>query len=511
MRNKASLVCILAVGIAGTVAADTDIPVRDWSVPTGSSIHTLAGDYTNPLPFIALAPCRIVDTRGNGAPIQGGIFGPGESRNYTLTGQCSIPAGAKAVSLNFTVVNATGGGMLVTYPAGGTKPTVSTLNYVAGQTVANAAIVPLSTAGAITVITGVHGAHVLIDTNGYFSDTPAVGTNAFAIKVNNGGYAIFAENFSSTCPGVCGIAGIVDSATAGAIAIEGLASGSVARNYGVYGRANGTGDVVHPISSNQLSAGIWGKATNTTADVAGVLGEISSSGSHAAGVLGMATSVSAQPGWFYNTNGGVNPTSVYLGYSGSALWSTAGILVGSITGTSLSISGLPKNFVSPHPLDPTKEIVYAAMEGPSADVFFRGTAHLVNGSALIPVPEHFRLTAREDSYMTTLTCVGEHAKLWVASEGPDGIVVGGSGDAAFHYVVYAERDETRDQQAVRENVHFTPQALRGKGGSLPNLPERTKAILVKNGILNPDLTINTRTAERAGWTIPPDEVAPTAR
>src|SRR5436309_16107985 len=46
---------------------------------------------TPPLPFVGVAPCRIVDTRGNGAPIQGGIYTNGESRNYALPGICGIP------------------------------------------------------------------------------------------------------------------------------------------------------------------------------------------------------------------------------------------------------------------------------------------------------------------------------------------------------------------------------------------------------------------------------------
>jgi hypothetical protein len=69
---------------------------------------------TSPIPFIALAPCRIVDTRGNGAPIQGGMFtGGADVRNYAVAGICGIPAVAQALSLNFTVVGPTSPGFLV--------------------------------------------------------------------------------------------------------------------------------------------------------------------------------------------------------------------------------------------------------------------------------------------------------------------------------------------------------------------------------------------------------------
>ena len=46
---------------------------------------------------------------------------------------------------------------------------VSTVNYVAGQTIANAAIVPAGTGGGVTVIAGVSGTDLIIDINGYFA------------------------------------------------------------------------------------------------------------------------------------------------------------------------------------------------------------------------------------------------------------------------------------------------------------------------------------------------------
>src|SRR5438552_19122823 len=74
-----------------------------WSPPTRSAsadsgrglsaegIAAIALTYS-PFPFIALAPCRIVDTRGNGAPIQGGIFpGGSDVRNSAVAGICGIP------------------------------------------------------------------------------------------------------------------------------------------------------------------------------------------------------------------------------------------------------------------------------------------------------------------------------------------------------------------------------------------------------------------------------------
>jgi N-acetylneuraminic acid mutarotase len=126
-----------------------------------------------PLPLIAITPCRLIDTRGNGFT---GQFGPpsltaGSPRSFTLPGQCGIAGTAQAVSLNITVTNTLGPGFIKIFPQGGSSPTVSTLNYVAGQTVANAALVPLGVGGGLTIAAGVSGTDLIVDTNGYYDSS----------------------------------------------------------------------------------------------------------------------------------------------------------------------------------------------------------------------------------------------------------------------------------------------------------------------------------------------------
>jgi hypothetical protein len=144
-----------------------------WSVAIASRTRTPAAALVSsiPLPFIALTPCRLVDTRGNGFA---GPFGPpslaaGVPRSFMLAGSCGIPSSAAALSVNFTVTNTQGNGFLLAFPEGDPIPTVSTLNYVAGQTVANAAIVPVAASAGLTVVAGVSGADLLIDVNGYYA------------------------------------------------------------------------------------------------------------------------------------------------------------------------------------------------------------------------------------------------------------------------------------------------------------------------------------------------------
>jgi len=95
----------------------------------------------------------------------------GANRSFTLAGQCGIPAGARAVSVNVTVVQATAGpGFLTLYPGGTSLPVASTINYKASQTRGNNAILPLGSAGDIVVWCGQSGgtANMVIDVNGYF-------------------------------------------------------------------------------------------------------------------------------------------------------------------------------------------------------------------------------------------------------------------------------------------------------------------------------------------------------
>lgn len=141
------------------------------------------------LPFFPATPCRVADTRGNGFS---GAYGPpslsaGAPRDFVLNGQCGIPSAADAVSVNVTVTNAQGPGFILIYPSGSPQPTVSTLNYLAGQTVANAAIVRLGNSGGVTVVAGVSGTDLVIDVNGFFAGTRSGGVDQTFLGINAGG------------------------------------------------------------------------------------------------------------------------------------------------------------------------------------------------------------------------------------------------------------------------------------------------------------------------------------
>lgn len=129
------------------------------------------------LPFVAIAPCRLADTRDGTFPAG---YGPpfltaGGVRTFTFSGRCGIPAGVDAVAANLTAVNTLGAGFIATFPTGTAMPTplVSSLNYSStGQTVANAAIIAMGSGGQGNVVAGVSGADLIIDIVGYY---PSVG------------------------------------------------------------------------------------------------------------------------------------------------------------------------------------------------------------------------------------------------------------------------------------------------------------------------------------------------
>jgi hypothetical protein len=87
-----------------------------------------------------------------------------------IAGQCGIPSNALSVSVNVTVTGPTFGGFLTIYPAGSPVPPTSTINFAAGQTRANNAVLSLGPAGDVTVGSGppVGTVHFILDVTGYF-------------------------------------------------------------------------------------------------------------------------------------------------------------------------------------------------------------------------------------------------------------------------------------------------------------------------------------------------------
>jgi hypothetical protein len=121
--------------------------------------------------YNTVTPCRVIDTRNPAGPYGGPALAHLGTRTFVLAGQCAIPPSARAVAVNIAVTQPTNGpGFLTLYPAGTTRPLFSSINYNAGQTRANNAIVPLGASGDINVYCAQGGGtvHFILDVNGYF-------------------------------------------------------------------------------------------------------------------------------------------------------------------------------------------------------------------------------------------------------------------------------------------------------------------------------------------------------
>jgi glycosyl hydrolase family 44 len=160
------------LGAAGS--ATPSAGVLTLSLPARSA--TLAVLDLGPPPVAAsyytVSPCRLLDTRNPTGPYGGPALSANAERTLNLAGRCGLPAGAQAVAVNLTVTSPTQGGDLRAFPAGGVAPLASALNFAAGQTRTNNAIVPVTADanGALTVHLdmGAGTAQLIVDLFGYF-------------------------------------------------------------------------------------------------------------------------------------------------------------------------------------------------------------------------------------------------------------------------------------------------------------------------------------------------------
>ncbi len=123
------------------------------------------------LQFYPVSLCRVFDTRSANGSLGGPHLYGGYERDFPVqAGSCQLPSNALAYSMNFTVVPVSGKalGYLTVWPAGSPQPLVSTLNNPTATTVANAAIVPAGTNGAIAVFAD-QDTQLIGDINGYFA------------------------------------------------------------------------------------------------------------------------------------------------------------------------------------------------------------------------------------------------------------------------------------------------------------------------------------------------------
>lgn len=115
--------------------------------------------------FARINPIRVGDTRDTrSSPLP-----KGGSTEFAIAGRFGIPFTANAAVFNITATQSLDRGFVTGYPSEIPRPGTSNLNLPGpGETIANLAVLPLrSPSGRITLFTQ-NGAHLLMDTTGYF-------------------------------------------------------------------------------------------------------------------------------------------------------------------------------------------------------------------------------------------------------------------------------------------------------------------------------------------------------
>ena len=131
------------------------------------------------LAFRTVFPCRLLDTRNDAGPLGGPAIqaaGTDDRQFPLLSAGCGIPADARAIAANVTVVVPAAAGNLLVYPADLHElPAASSISFPAGRTRAAMSVLTLPSDGS-----GLVGArnssegtvHLIIDVSGYFAPAP---------------------------------------------------------------------------------------------------------------------------------------------------------------------------------------------------------------------------------------------------------------------------------------------------------------------------------------------------
>ena len=330
---------------------------------------------------------------------------------------------------------------------------------------------------------GVYGKSNSIDGAGVFGEAEIYGVRGsakfglYGDSSATAGAGVYGSNSGGS--GVFGLTtGVGSSGVSGSTAYDGTSFGNLSA--GVHGSTPFTGSYVAGVfgETNSASAmGIYARAWSTTGSAKGILAQTDASSGDA--VYGIASHTT---GAAWGVRGETASAGGYGVYCSGAF---------AATGT--------KSFIQPHPEDASKEVRFVCLEGNESGTYFRGSGRVENGTALIEVPEEFRLVTSLEGLTAMVTAVGSPARLWVASKGLDAIVVHADMDTDFDYFVNGVRLGFEEHEPIQANLSYVPKYRSVEFGT--QYPAALREILVQNGTLNPDFTPNELTAAENGWVL----------
>ena len=510
VRRIAFLCFIVTAFASGALLAQpgsTDVP--NWTVPPYHPARAEGGlttmtDNSPGVLFVGMQPCRVFDTRGAVGPYGGPRLIANVTRNFDIdSGPCGpIPGLVQAYSMNFGAILADGDGFITIWPAGAAQPVVSAMNTLAGEVIANAAIVPAGAGGAISVFPNT-GVHLYGDINGYFTQEANSGTGFqyFGWQSDNAGSfgAAIITNTNTGAGATFGLVARANSTGAGTAAVFGTAENAAggitfggrfqtnSTSFAAAG-AKGVSGFGDPLPTTDCDPCYNSGVLGASAGRIGVTGMTRAGIAAGTGVLGV----------LLNAGAGVTSAAA-AGYLGSEIGTDPGgggppwAVFGQ---GNIGASGI-KPFLEPHPSDPSLIIQYIALEGPEAGTYFRGKGKFVRGMARIEVPEDFRMVSDPEGLSIQVTPIGEMATVAVVSIGLDEIVVKASRNVEFFYTVNGVRSTFKDVKPIRRGGEFRPEKA---SSTLPAyLSEGQKRLLIQNGTYRPDGAVNMETAQRLGW------------
>jgi len=348
-----SLLVVLPMILTAQRAQENVVPLKNWSTPqywhSNQAEREAAAKpvpelqfsnnavSTDALTFVAITPCRLVDTRGatagfngetpfNGPSIPSGgtatfpVLNLGEAAANTEPAPCGVISSiAQAYSFNLTVIPHGGGvvSYVTLFPAGGTQPFVATLNDGQGLIVNNAAIVPAGTGdGGVSVFnSGPATIDIVIDMNGFFAAPSDLFGNT---ALGGGALASNTEGSGNTASGQSALASNTqgdDNTADGHNALQ-------VNTLGEQNTASGSQALVNNNGSDNTAAGYIAMSSNTSGGdntaygVSALFNNTTGSNNIA---IGFQAGFSAPAG---------NSDSIYIGSAGSASDATGTIRIG---------------------------------------------------------------------------------------------------------------------------------------------------------------------------------------
>jgi hypothetical protein len=141
-------------------------------------IADVVGYFTDVSDLTSLPAARLLDTRPGRTTIDGQFEGDGALAAHaqvdlTLASRASLPAAGSlgTVIMNVTATDTTAEGFVSVWPTGQTRPTASTLNFLASQTVPNLVIGAVSSAGQVSLYNSAGSTDLIADVTGWFPAT----------------------------------------------------------------------------------------------------------------------------------------------------------------------------------------------------------------------------------------------------------------------------------------------------------------------------------------------------